>query len=467
MEPTPIVLVLFAVFFIVLLLMALGAYAYIKFRIFIGPDEAAIIYGRKSKFLNKETGETKIVRNRVVSRGGATFLYPFLEKVAFVNLKAITISLEVEDLPSANFVKVDIDARAVVKVREDEMAIRTAATNFGNFHDKGVQKEFENTLHEIMQGHLRTTISTLTPEELNTGKDKFNQQVQDSSGDRLAQLGVKIVDFQMLSIKDKAGYIDKLNKGSFAETTKRMDILASNAERERAKIVSENDISVVQFNKNLKIQEELAREEQESVKIKADQNIELTEEMKKIEVANKKILLKERENEREVLDFEQEKRKRVIEANANEESSIADGKAILAIAEANAKAIELKGLAEGVREKALASAYNDLDAKAQSIFILEKMPQVLNELLKDQRVSSIFGEIAKPLANINSVKIVDFGSQNGNGPLQNYSNIAPEIFLKFITKLKELGFGDILKKIGLNTDVLDGNSLPPQSQTHG
>ncbi len=98
---------------------------WIRNRIIVPADEAAIIFGKKSKFVNPTTGEVKIVNSRVVSKGGATFKVPFIEGVMYVDLKIIQIPLHVEDLPSANFVKVDVHAIATVKVRDDEEAIRT------------------------------------------------------------------------------------------------------------------------------------------------------------------------------------------------------------------------------------------------------------------------------------------------------------------------------------------------------
>jgi len=54
----------------------------------------------------------------------------------------------------------------------------------------------------------------------------------------------------------------------------------------------------------------------------------------------------------------------------------------------------------------------------------------------------------------------DFGGngQNGNGAgsLAKYANLTPDLFFQFVSKAKALGFGALLEKFGLSSEILDG-----------
>ncbi len=451
--------VLIGMFTIIAILIGLTLGIWIKNRIKIPADEAAIVYGKKSKFVNPRTGEVKIVNSRVVSKGGATFKLPILEGVMFVDLKIIQIPLHVEDLLSANFVKVDVDAVATVKVRDDEEAIRTAATRFGNFRKAENKEKLKKTLLEILQGHLRSTISTLTPEELNSEREKFNQQVQNASGDRLAQLGIQILDFTIQVVKDKEGYLDKLREDKIAQKFKQIETGASNAEREKQKVIAENEMRIVEYHTNRKLFEEEKRGELGRTSNKMDEMIAISEINKEIELKKQDIKLKEEQNRKEELNYELEKNKQVIDASAKAESSKATAESILNIADAEATAIRLKGLAQADSKEALVNAYEKLDDSAKVLFVLEKLPELFDTTLKDDRLANIVGKVSEPLGNIDSLKIYDFGGNGNNGthssPIQRFSEMAPSILINLITKFKDLGFDKLVEKFNLETDILE------------
>ncbi len=432
---------------------------WLKNRKIISADEALVVCGTQTKHINPNTGESRIINGRVISRGGAVFIKPFMEKPMFVDLKVIQIPLEVEDLPSKNFVKVDVKALAIIKVRDDEDAIRTASTRFGDFRKPGVKEEVKDALHEIMQGHLRSTIATLTPEELNSEREKFNQQVQDASGDRLAELGMQIVDFTIKTVKDKEGYLETLKADKVAVKFKQILIDESNAKAETEKAVVENNKKRITYETEQKVLEEKKRGEAETAVIKANETIEKANKEREIEIKKKEIALIDQENKRKIFEFELDKEKQVIEAKAKAEASKLTAEAITTQAKAEASAIEMKGLAEAKFKKALAEAFENLDKKSQALFILEKAPEIIKSILKDDSLSKIFGEVAKPISSIESVKVYDFGgSANGNNPIQKFSDITPSILINLVAKMKELGFDNLIEKLGVDSTILEGDN---------
>ena len=162
-----------------------------------------------------------------------------------------------------------------------------------------------------------------------------------------------------------------------------------------------------------------------------------------------------------------EKAKRLADAAGTEAQlkAVASGKEAELLAEA--KGAEAKLLAEAKGKKELAAALAALDSTGRLLQVLDAAPKVaeaigeaLAKALGPDGLANVFGQMAAPLGSVDSIRMYDFGG-NGKGgdnagPLAKFANITPELFFQFVSKAKAMGFGELLEKIGLNSDILDG-----------
>jgi flotillin len=163
-----------------------------------------------------------------------------------------------------------------------------------------------------------------------------------------------------------------------------------------------------------------------------------------------------------------------------------EGAAIRARGEAEGSAIRAKGLAEGeaIKAKLLAEAegirkkaeaYKALDRAATIQLILEKSPEIIDELGQAAREAfGPFAELGKGigtgLGNIDKVNIVDLGGngKDGNGAVGRFAMTVPDVLFGTIAKMKTLGIDveSILKKVGIDPSHLNellGEDTPAEA----
>ena len=120
-------------------------------------------------------------------------------------------------------------------------------------------------------------------------------------------------------------------------------------------------------------------------------------------------------------------------------------------------------LAEASGKRELAEALAKLDATGRLLQILDAAPRVAEALgealakaLGPQGLANVFGQIAAPLGNVDSIRILDLGSA-GNGssnPLSKLTSIGPKVVFDFVSQAQALGFGPMLEKLGLSPALL-------------
>ena len=104
-------------FFIALMLLSRN---YIK----VSPNQAAVISGRSRKLADGTKVGYRLVR------GGATLIFPFLEKVEYLSLNVLTVPLATSRAYTVQGVPVSVKAVANVKIKGDDDSMRAAAERF-------------------------------------------------------------------------------------------------------------------------------------------------------------------------------------------------------------------------------------------------------------------------------------------------------------------------------------------------
>src|SRR5260221_14717880 len=111
----------------------------------VGPNEVLIVSGRKTHLADGTVVGFKPVR------GGRTFVWPVFEKVDILSLELMTIDVQTPEVYTSKGVPVKVDGVAQIKVKGDDVSIRTSAEQFlGKATD-----EIRNIATQTLEGHLR------------------------------------------------------------------------------------------------------------------------------------------------------------------------------------------------------------------------------------------------------------------------------------------------------------------------
>ena len=417
-----------------------------------GPDEALIVTGSYlgSKNVHKDESGNRIK----IIRGGGTFVFPIFQQAKPLSLLSSKLEVTTPEVYTEQGVPVMADGTAIIKIGGSISEVATAAEQF-----LGKQKaEREGEAREVLEGHLRSILGSMTVEEIYKNRDKFSQEVQRVASQDLAKMGLIIVSFTIKDVRDKNGYLDSLGKPRIAQVKRDADIATADAEKEtrikraeaskeaqKAELERATEIAEAEKENQLKVAE--FRREQDITKARADQAYELEtarakqevteqemqiriiERQKQIELEEKEILRREKQYDSEVKKkadadryaVEQnaaaEKMRELAQADAEKyriESlakaeaekirldGLAKADAERAQGETEADIIRLRGLAEAEAKRKIAEAFEYYGQAAVLDMVVRMMPEYAKEL-------------ASPLGNIDKITVVDTGGGEGSG----------------------------------------------------
>lgn len=412
-----------------------------------GPDEALIVTG---SYLGNKNVHVDEAGNRIkIIRGGGAFVLPVFQQAEPLSLLSSKLEVSTPEVYTEQGVPVMADGTAIIKIGGSIGEIATAAEQF-----LGKTKEDrENEAKEVLEGHLRSILGSMTVEEIYKNRDKFSQEVQRVASQDLAKMGLIIVSFTIKDVRDKNGYLDSLGKPRIAQVRRDADIATAEAEKEtrikraeadkdaqKAELERATEIAEAEKENQMKMAD--YRRDQDIAKARADQaydletarakqevteqemQIKIIERQKSIELEEKEILRRERQYDSEVkkkadadrYSVEQsaaaEKRKQIAQADAHQyriesearaeaERVRADGlakaEAQKAQGESEAEIIRLKGLAEAEAKRKIAEAFEQYGHAAIMDMVIQMLPAYAKE-------------VASPLSNIDKITVVDTGS---------------------------------------------------------
>lgn len=400
----------------------------------VGPNQVLVISGR-------DTGEGA-EKFRIIT-GGRAFIWPILERVDFLSLEIMTIDTTTADVPTSQGVPVTVDGVAQIKIGSDSVSIKTAAIQFLS----KTQDEIQHIAHETLAGHLRAIVGTLTVEQLYRDREKFAQEVQATSGDDMASMGLEIVSFVIKDISDEEGYLEALGRPRIAQVKRDATIGEAEAARdatiesakarqqgEAAKFEAETKIA--ESRKDFEVQQAAYQQETNRQKAEADLaftlqtnitnqqvtseaiGVEVVERQRQIEVQQQEALRREQELEatvRKPAEAEQYRIRTLAEAQQYklQTEALGEAEAIRQKGQAEADAAKARGLAEAevIRQQGLAEAEATLKkAEAWREYTQAAIIQQLLDKLPD-----VAGAIAQPLAKTDRIVVVSTGGENGSG----------------------------------------------------
>ena len=430
---------------VIILVSILVAVSYVK----CPPDMVFLISGIKKE-------------PRVIT-GKAAFRIPFFERIDKIPLKLIQIDVRANKVPTNDFINVDVDAVANVRISTKNELIQIAAKHFLN----QTTKDIATNVQQILEGNMREIIGQMQLTDLVNNKQLFSQKIQENATDDIEKLGLEIVNLNVQNVTDDNDAIVNLGvdnlvkiqkdaKIAKAKAEKEIKVAEAAADEEGAKARAEADAKIAEQQKELRLKQASYKKQQDVAKAEADAayKIQEQEQMRVInetqvaaevakaekmtELKEKEVALKEKELDalvRKQADADkyaaevkaQANKKVAIEnAEAEKEKAKLDAEAQIAIAEANKQAAELA--AEGIKAKLLAEAEGKkaiLLAEAEGVKAkalaeaegIEKKAEAQKKMGEASIVEMIMNalpqvakEVSTPLSNIDSITM--YGDQS-------------------------------------------------------
>ena len=427
------------------------------------PDEALIISGSYlgTKNVHKDDSGNKLK----IVRGGGAFVLPVFQRSNRLSLLSSKLDVSTPEVYSEQGVPVMADGTSIIKIGSSVEEIATAAEQFLG----KTREELENEAREVLEGHLRSILGSMTVEEIYQNRDKFSQSVQEVASVDLAKMGLIIVSFTIKDVRDKNGYLDSLGKPRIAQVKRDAEIAEAEAlketrikkaqaekESQEAELGRQTEIAEATKEKELKLA--AYKEEQDIAKAKADQaynlesavaqqkvvaqemEVKVIERQKQIELEEKEITRREKQYDSEVKKkADADRYAKEQEALAMKAKEVAEAEAekfrVEAMAEANAAQVRMDGQAKADAILAQGQAQAEAKEKIAEAFKQYGEAAVLSMVL--DMLPDLVKEASQPLGNIEKITVVDTGQGGKDSGANKITNYATNLLASSQETLKE------------------------------
>lgn len=367
---------------------------------------------------------------------------PYFQRLDILDLSLIQVDVRTDKaVATKDFININVDGVANVKVGSDEESIRKASENFLN----ETREYIAEIAQQVLEGNLREIIGTMALTDLVHNRDAFATEVQLSTTEELRAMGLVVVNLNIQNFYDENNIINDLGIENITRIQKEASIVKAQSERdiaiakanaeeeanaariaadskiairendlqvEKALLKSDTDIQLAKANTTYEIAQETERKKLEIERAQAE--IAKTEQealrtQKEVEVSRLKLestIRNEADAQAyaEIKQAEADLARRKSEADANAYEELAQAKAeagrIREIAEAEkARAVSIRelGQAEADALRAKAEAQNLFNDAAMQLELIKVMPEVVSA-------------VAQPLTNIDSLTLYGDGN---------------------------------------------------------
>jgi flotillin len=418
----------------------------------VGPNEVLVVSGIRRTQKDPDGTVNKVGFR--IKKGGGTYVLPILEKVDILSLELMTIDVQTPEVYTSKGVPVRVDGVAQIKIKGDDVSIRTAAEQFLS----KPTDEIKSVAMQTLEGHLRAILGTMTVEEIYQNRDAFAAKVQEVAATDLQNMGLGIVSFTIRDIKDSQGYLEALGRPRIAQVKRDAQIAQAEAARDsmikssqaqqlgqEAKFVADTKIAEAQRDYQSNVAQYQAAVNQKKAEadlaydlqkyktgqlVKAEEvQVNIIEKQKQIELQEQEIKRRQKELEANVqkpADAERYKVETLANAKKFQLETEAAGaaSATKATGFANADVAKATGIAEaeankarGLAEAAIIEAQGK--ATAESMRVKAESFKQYNEAAVIEMIVRVLpdvaGKISEPLAKTEKMVIINSGSGPGGG----------------------------------------------------
>ena len=403
------------IFAIIVVVVLIISYIGSRYKV-AGANEALIVSGQRDQGPDGR-------RNLKVVRGGGVIVLPLIHKVGKLKLTARQINVNLADAVTRQGIKVAVQGVATFKIGADDESIRNAAERFLESQEEAVDSIVKN----VLEGSLRSIVGTLTVEELNLDRMKFQQAVQDAAKGDLATSGLQIDSFTIQAIRDESGYMELIGQqetarrerdARMAKASADQEAAVREAEAEQVKINASRDVALRRAETETQTAAAQARAAQAGPLAEAEATQEVTR--KQTELAGLEAARKEQEliattvrpaeadAAAQIRRAEGAKGAAIAQAQGDAERVKLAGEAQARVVEVTAEATAKQTTLEGNAEAGIVLSKGEAEAKA--LALRAEAYRQFNDAAIIQTVLSMLPDIvraaAEPMGNIDNLTVL-------------------------------------------------------------
>jgi flotillin len=417
-------------------------------------DRVLVVYGKVGKAKDGAKASSLCIH------GGARLIIPLIQSFAYLELKPISISVDLKNALSRQNIRVDIPSNFTIGISTEPGIMENAAERLLGLPELQIKSLAE----DIILGQLRLIVATMEIEEINADRDKFLEAVAWNVETELKKIGLRLINVNVKDISDESGYIDALGREAAAKAIN--DARRSVAEKNREGAIGEANAQSDQRIKVADADSLAIVGENKAKEAIADANATLMERQaeakKRAEAATKvqtaKALEEGYEAERVAELKRAEKEKATQEANILvAERTEKARKEISAEAEAERLRRVAKGEADAMFAKLDAQARGGMEILTQQAHGFEALIKAggnataaVNLLLAD-KIEEIARIQAEAIKNIKIDKITVWDSGKGENGNSSTANFVSGLY-KSVPPLQ-----DVFKQAGLDVPTFLGS----------
>ncbi len=406
------------------------------------PDTAYIITG---------LGKKRILIGR------AGWRLPFFTRVDRLSLRVMQVDVKTsEAVPTNEFINVTVDGVANIKISSNPVLLQRASESLLNLR----QGDLVALVTQVLEGNMREIVGSVGLKEMVQDRQGVAKKITENVVPDMEKLGIEVVNFNIQNFKDGAGTIENMGIDNVEQIRKNAQIAKANAQRdisiatanaqqeanavrvEAEKKIAEQDAELAVQQADMKVRSETKRAEADAAYSIQQENqrktIEITRanadiarKEKETELAEKAILLKEKELDADIrkqADAMKYQMAQKAEAELIKQQREAEAEKYRVIQEAEARKAEAEALryameqeAAGIRAKGLAEA-EAIEKKAEAqkkmgeASVLEMYLNALPEVVKNA---------AAPLAQTD--RIVMYGDGNSSKLVKDVMHSANQV----------------------------------------
>lgn len=325
-----------------------------------GPNEVLVFSGR---WQTDASGER---RGYGVIKGGRRVRVPLMEVVDRMDLTNMIVPVSVHNAFSKGGIPLTVESVANVKIAGEMPLLANAIERMLG----KAREEVMRIAQETLEGNLRGVLATMTPEEINEDREKFEKELIKEAFEDLQRLGLVLDTLKIQNISDEKGYLDSIGRKKNAEVQKTARI-----EEARNKAIStvraaqnweETEVARIQAA----IRTLGAQTERKVAEAQSRKEAVVAEEQGKV-----KALLAAANAELEVQENRIEQVRRQLQADVVEPANAAMNQSV-AKAQADAAAIIENGRARATALEQVIESWRRAGPGARDVFLLQKLERL-------------------------------------------------------------------------------------------
>lgn len=244
--------------------------------------------------------------------GKAGWRMPFFERVDKISLRVMQVDVKTsEAVPTNEFINVNVDGVANVKVSSNPELLKKAAESLLGMN----QTELVSLVTQVLEGNMREIVGSVGLKEMVQDRQGVAKKITENVVPDMEKLGIEVVNFNIQNFKDNAGTIENMGIDNVEQIRKNAQIAKANAQRDIAIATShaqeeanavkvEAEKKIAEQNTALSVQQAELKVQADTKKAAADAaySIQQENQRKTIEIAKTEADIAKKEKESELAD---------------------------------------------------------------------------------------------------------------------------------------------------------------------